>query len=168
MSHLNLKSLKVIVCDFSPMPMFSIISSGPGCCHLNSVGRIIKWSDCNLSVAILILHQCGEPATSRVGRKIKWSAKSFSSFWSSISTEPGSSSPASGESGTGVAFKLKTALRLVLDPETEKMIQKLRKICLLEKLSQAQDSAQVSSQSSCWDKSLSWINQPLTETNFKV
>ena len=26
MSHLNLKSLKVIVCDFSPVPMFSIIS----------------------------------------------------------------------------------------------------------------------------------------------
>ena len=118
-----------------------------------------------ISVAILILHQYGEPATSTVGRKIKWSAKSF---WSSISTEPGSSSPASGESGTGVAFKLKTALRLVLDPETEKMIQKLRKICLLEKLSQAQDSAQVSSQSSCWDKSLSWINQPQTETHFKV
>ena len=47
MSHLNLKSLKVIVCDFSPMPMFSIISSGPGCCHLNSAGRIIKWSYCN-------------------------------------------------------------------------------------------------------------------------
>ena len=158
MSHLNLKSLKVIVCDFSPVPMFSIISSGPGCCHLNSVGRIIKWSYCNQrrhSHLASVRRACNLNS----GEKDKiWSAKSFSSFWSSISTEPGSSSPASGESDTGVVFKLKTALRLVLDPETEKMIQKLRKICLLEKLSQAQDSGQVSSQSSCWDKFLSWIN----------